>query len=59
MSGRLPDWVSGRRACAGFLTGWEEVIFQVADADDSEPLTASELLAEAIRTGEALLGDKG
>jgi hypothetical protein len=59
MSSRLPDGISGQRARTGFLTGWEEVIFQVADADDSEPLTASELLAEAIRTGEALLGDKG
>jgi hypothetical protein len=53
MSRLLPEWMSGRRATRGFLTGWEEVIFELADTEDDDG--SGDLIADAIRSGQALL----
>jgi hypothetical protein len=54
MSRVLPEWLSGRRATRGFLTGWEEVIFELADAEDDDG-GSCDLIADVIRSGQALL----
>jgi len=53
MSKIVPEWLSGRRAARGFLTGWEEVIFELVDAEGDD--SSGDLIADAIRSGQALL----